>query len=108
MWEILVPTVKPNTNGKEFFKTRYHKVWDTKVRQLTDGLTILNPVKGQWVSPDNTLFRERMIPVRIIASEEDISNIIQMTGDYYEQEAVLCYRISDLVVFTLFDRKNSS
>lgn len=43
MWEILVPTV--SNEGKPFRK-RYHKVWDRKVQEFSDGMTILTPSKG--------------------------------------------------------------
>ena len=103
MWEILVPTVRPNTDGKKFFTTRYHRVWDDKVRKITGGLTICPPAKGQWVSPHGTLFEERMIPVRLVASEEEIHQVIDMTLSYYEQEAVLCYMISSNVILKFAD-----
>jgi hypothetical protein len=34
MWEILVPTIKPNTGGEKFFKTRYHRyrmIWSERL-----------------------------------------------------------------------------
>jgi len=99
MWEILVPTVVPNTNGAQFFKTKYHKEWDEKVRAITHGLTIMPPTKGQWVSPCGTLFTERMIPVRIVGARADIDCVMHMTLEHYSQEVVLCYRISDEVIF---------
>ncbi len=98
MWEILVPTVKPNTDGTKFFTTKYHRVWDEKVRKITGGLTITSPIKGTWTSPSGTIFRERMIPVRIIALRDQIDRIIDITIEHYSQEAVLCYRISDEVI----------
>ena len=92
LWEILVPTVRPN--GKPF-RTRYHRVWDAKVREIATGLTILKPVKGQWVSPKGELFAERMIPVRIACDQPQIERIARMTAEYYDQLAVMYYRISD-------------
>lgn len=97
MWEILVPTVR-RTGGKPY-TTRYHRVWDAKVREITGGLTILTPAKGQWVSPDGELFVERMIPVRIAATREQIDQIMDLTISYYDQLAVLCYKVSDEVIF---------
>ena len=97
MWEILVPTEKRLEPGK-FYKTKYHKVWDEKVRSISGGLTIMTPAKGQWVSPCGTLFVERMIPVRIIATREQIEDIIDMTMEYYDQLAILCYKVSDEVI----------
>lgn len=95
LWEILVPTV--SNDGKPF-RTRYHRVWDSKVRKITGGLTILPVAKGQWVAHDGQLFAERMIPVRIACSEADITEIIAMTLVYYDQQAVMAYQISDKVI----------
>lgn len=96
MWEILVPTVR-RVCGKPY-RTRYHRVWDEKVREICGGLTVLQPVKGQWVSPGGELFLERMIPVRIVATRTQINSIIDFTMMYYDQLAVLCYLLSTEVI----------
>lgn len=96
LWEILVPTVK-NQPELSFFTTRYHRVWDNKVREIAGGLTILKPVKGEWISPAGELFAERMIPVRICCTEEEIEKISDMTAKYYNQQAIMYYKISDFV-----------
>ena len=95
MWEILVPTVR--NNGRPF-RTRHHREWDGRVRRISGGLTILTPAKGQWVSPDGILYAERMIPVRIVATREQISKIIKITIQHYDQHAVLAYKVSDEVI----------
>lgn len=95
LWEILVPTIR---NDGRPFRVRYHRVWDAKVRAMSSGLTIMPVAKGQWVSPDGALFMERMIPVRIIATREQIEKIVDMTIKYYDQLAVLAYKISDEVI----------
>lgn len=100
LWEILVPTVR---NDGRPFRTRYHKVWDKEVRAITGGLTIHGPVKGQWVSKKGELFAERMIPVRIMCTEEQINVIADMTAEYYEQLAVMFMRISDDVRIKHYD-----
>ena len=102
LWEILVPTVM---NDKPV-RTRYHRVWDEKVRSISRGLTVLTPAKGQWISPDGELFVERMIPVRIACTRDDIDKIADMTAKYYEQEAVMYYRVSDIVVIKHFGGQN--
>lgn len=102
MWEILVPTVKSERPLK-YYTTRYHRVWDEKVRELTGGLTIMTPGKGQWVSPSGKVFIERMIPVRIMATREEIEKIVDLTLNYYSQEAVLCYKISNEVILRYSD-----
>ena len=96
LWEILVPTVR---NNGQPIRTRFHKVWDEKVRKISGGLTILTPAKGQWVHPeDGQLFAERMIPVRIMCTREQIEKIIDITLEYYDQLAVMAYRISDEII----------
>lgn len=100
LWEILVPTekrIKP-ASGNPYYTTRFHRGWDCLVRAITGGLTIMSPVKGEWVSEDHELFRERMIPVRIVATRAEIDMVIDMTMNYYDQLAVLCYKLSDDVI----------
>lgn len=92
LWEILVPTIR--NNGRPI-KTRFHRVWDEKVRSVSGGLTILSPTKGQWINKTGKLFAERMIPVRIACSKDEIESIANMTKTYYEQEAVMYYKISE-------------
>lgn len=94
VWEILVPTVMPS--GKPV-RTRQHREWDSRVRRVTGGLTVMPPAKGQWVSSDNELFAERMIPVRIACTRKQIDTIADMTAVFYKQKAVMFYRISDEV-----------
>lgn len=94
VWEILVPTVMP---GGKPVRTRQHREWDNQVRRIAGGLTIMQPVKGQWVSTDNELFTERVIPVRIACTREQINIIADITAAFYSQRAVMFYRISDEV-----------
>lgn len=103
-WEILVPTQIIRHGKLTHVRTRYHRVWDAKVRKISGGLTILSPAKGQWLSSTSNLFIERMIPVRIMCTSQEISKIAEMTAEYYNQEAILFYKVSDEV--TIFTNKN--
>ena len=94
LWEILVPTMR---NDGRPIRIRFHKVWDAKVRDISGGLTIMPVAKGQWLFKDE-LFQERMIPVRIIATRSEMDKIIDMTIKYYEQLAVLAYKVSEEVI----------
>jgi hypothetical protein len=96
LYRILVPTVR---NDGRPFNLRYHRVWDAKVREITGGLTIMPVAKGQWVN-GNDLFVERMIPVELMATEKQMIEIVAITLAYYEQLAVMWYRISDDVNIT--------
>lgn len=95
MWEILVPTI---SNSGKPIRTRFHRVWDKKVYNITGGLTIMTPARGKWVAPEGALFEERMIPVRIVATRSQIEKIIDMSMKYYDQLAILCYKISNEVI----------
>ena len=97
VWEIYVPTVR--NNGKPY-RTRHHKEWDARVRRITHGLTIMPPSKGQWVAPGtNELYSERMIPVRIVATRDEIKKIINITFTHYDDQlAILAYKVSSEVL----------
>lgn len=96
LWEILVPT--KHNDGRPI-RTRFHRVWDAKVREISGGLTIMPAAKGQWVdTSDSRLYRERMIPVRIACSREQIEQIVEMTLTYYKQIAVMAYKVSNEVI----------
>lgn len=103
LFEILVPTIM---DGKPV-RTRFHKVWDKKVQDIAGGLSILKPIKGKWVSPDKELFTERMIPVRIACTLSQIVEIADLTASYYNQKAVMYYRISDFVIIKEYDAKET-
>lgn len=99
-YEILVPT---QMNDGTPIRTRYHRVWDEKVRAITNGLTIIPPIRGQWISNDGELFSERMIPVRIACNDEQINLIADMTAKYYKQKAIMYYLISDCVTIKNYE-----
>jgi len=95
MWEVLVPTIHYESNNP--IKTKFHRIWDAKVRKITGGLTIMPVAKGQWISPVGRLFVERMFPARIMCNDNKIQEILKMTKEHYNQEAVMYYKISDVV-----------
>lgn len=103
LFEILVPTKLPPDDKP--IRTRYHRVWDRKVREISGGLTVLQPVNGQWVAPDGDVCLERMIPVRIACTEEQIHQIAELTQLYYQQQAVFYYLVSERVFIRNFLEK---
>ena len=94
LWEILVPKF---SNKKRKFSVKFHKEWDKMVEKISGGLTILRTAKGRWINPDRKLFAEVMIPVRIYCSENEIEKIMKFTLNYYNQEEVFCYLISNKI-----------
>jgi len=96
LWEILVPVV--NNRGKKI-PVKFHQGWDAKVRAISGGLTIRKPEKGQWVHPESkSLFAEKMIPVKFMGTRDEADQIAQMTLEYYDQQAVMCYKIAEEVI----------
>ncbi|AAT69496.1 gp20 [Alphaproteobacteria phage PhiJL001] len=91
LWEILVPC---NWNDGRPVRTRHHREWDRRVRSETGGLTVLAPGKGQW-EHEGVLYRDRVIPVRIMATEEQMRRVADITIQHYEQLAVMFYLVSE-------------
>ena len=103
LWEIYVPTMRKS--GKPI-RVRHHKAWDNKVIKITGGLTILKPAVGYWWGPVGGIERERMIPVRIVATEEEINKVIEATFKHYQdEEAVLCVEISNKTILRYRNEK---
>lgn len=96
LWEILVPTMFED--NKNHVSTKHHKNWDSYVRSISGGLTILKPAKGQWVY-NGELYHDRVIPVRIACSEKEILQIAEFTKSHYRQLAVMVYLVSEKVIF---------
>jgi hypothetical protein len=96
IFEILVPTIYGDT--KKPISTKHHRSWDSYVRKITGGLTILSVARGQWVhEKTKKLFVERVIPVRIACEDAQIDEIVNFTLLHYRQHAVLFYLVSDKV-----------
>ncbi len=95
LWEIMVPT---EMNGHPV-RTVHHKEWDKVVREISGGLTITAPAKGQWIDPNTLdLHNDRVIPVRIACTSKQIHRIMHFTAKHYNQKAVFAYKISDEVL----------
>lgn len=103
LWEILVPC---QWNDSRPVRTVHHKEWDKRVRKIANGLTILAPAKGQWLSDSLVLYEERVIPVRISCTEEQIEKIMDMTAQHYKQLAVMAYLVSDKVLIKSYKMEN--
>ncbi|MFH1065239.1 MAG: hypothetical protein V1734_01910 [Nanoarchaeota archaeon] len=94
LWEILVPKY---SNERKEYRLRHHHAWDSKVRTIAGGVTILKTAKGRWVNTRGKLFAEEMIPVRAYCTEKEIGKIIKLTLEHYNQEAVMAYELSSNV-----------
>lgn len=101
MWEILVPC-EYNT-GKPVRK-KHHQEWDKVVEKIAGGLTIYRPSLGKWKDKDNQIYHERMIPVRIACTREQIDKIAKFSITHYKQIAILAYKVSDEVTIYRADQ----
>lgn len=81
LFEILVPTIYGDT--KKPIRTRHHKNWDAGVRKLAGGLTLLQPVIGEWVG-EVEVERERVIPVRVACLPTVMRRVVAFTMKHYE------------------------
>ena len=94
LWQIMVPC---NYNDGKPVRTRHHKEWDRKVQTISNGLTINAPGRGKWKSPNGEVFVDRIIPVQISCTEDEMWDIAQMTKEHYRQEAVMVFCLSKQV-----------
>lgn len=104
LWEILVPT-KRRSDGAPI-RTRFHRVWDAKIEAICGGMTITPPGKGTWLH-EGKRERERMIPVKIMCTREQIEVIVDLTMEHYDQIAVMAYRVSDEIILKYRTAKKS-
>lgn len=93
LWEVLVPA--SNNKRKEKFSYEHHKQWDEFVKNIAGGLSVFKTLKGEWIGADGTVYVDRMIPVRIRCTEEQIQEIVIFTIHHYSQEAVMFYLVSN-------------
>ena len=93
MFQIMVPCCY--NDGKPV-RTRHHREWDRQVSLVLSiqGMTIHSPSKGRWTH-EGVVYRERMIPVSIIATMDEMERIAQITLKHYDQIAVLYFKISN-------------
>jgi len=94
LYEILVPA----SGNQEKFSYEHHKIWDAFVMEISKGITVMKTGKGEWISPEGDLYKDRVIPCRVACTTEEIHKIIDFTITHYNQEAVMAYCISEEVI----------
>jgi hypothetical protein len=96
IYRIMVPC---QFNDGKPVRTRHHREWDKRVRKITGGLTINSPGRGQWVDPKTgDLYEERVIPVDIICTPDQMERIAGITLQHYDQLSVMYYQMSQRVI----------
>ena len=98
LWEILVPAYwdasqrSPYLSNDGVIPRTHHEVWDEQVRAISGGMTIFKSGIGEWEAS-----RERMIPVRFMATRDEALKLANFTKEHYKQFAVMVYKLSDEV-----------
>jgi len=92
--EILVPTIYGDTVKP--IRTRHHKQWDKRVMKISGGITIMSPSKGKWIYKSDE-YPEKVIPVRIMCTDDDMKKIVVITMEHYRQKAVMYCVLSNQV-----------
>lgn len=99
LWEVLVPT---ESNDGTPFRTAHHRQWDDFVTAIAGGMTLVRPMRGTWVDrASDVAYTERVIPVRVVCSQEQIVEIAKEAARHYDQAAVLAYLVSKRTVMVM-------
>lgn len=96
VFEILIPS---QFNDRKTIHVEHHYAFDDFVKGIAGGLTILRSGMGYWVDLSGETYKERMIPVRIICSDQEIEQIGNFALTHYKQKAILYYKIGTELVF---------
>lgn len=100
VWTIMVPC---NYNDGKPVRTRHHREWDRQVQLITHGMTIGSPSIGKWKNKNDSVeYRDRVIPVMLIATAEEMKKISKITANHYKQIAVMYFKTSSEVVVEYF------
>jgi|SRR5208282_4601917 len=99
-WEVYVPV---SWNDGNRIDAEYHRQWDSKIRAISGGLSVTRIIKGQW-EVEGELFDEKMIPCRVLASRQEMDQIVALTLEHYhDQHCVMAYRLSSEVILRYRD-----
>lgn len=100
LWEILIPvTHKDGTPVTE----KDHRIWRSSLEAI--GVhQFLAPGAVPWIVNEPHLVGVRMIPFRVACTQEQITQVANLTASYFGQDAILLYRVSDDVTLIRYDR----
>lgn len=105
-YEIQIP-VKPNNSSEFIFHTDeagkftdlFHADFFYQVLSRTNGYSILPEVEGVWQPELGRICREKMIPVRIACTSEQIAEIAEFAKSHYDQEAIFVLELGEAKFF---------
>jgi hypothetical protein len=98
LWEMIVPCRGTQTENKQILR-----VWDEKVRAIAKhGLTFR--FTDQEIYAGDRM-EEVMRLVRIRATGSQIRDITEMSLEYFKQDAIFCYKISDETILLVKEER---
>jgi hypothetical protein len=74
------------------FSKEYHEDFFDLILSFSDGYSVLPEIVGVW-SDGITLYKEKMIPVRIFCTAERIKSLAEFAKEHYEQESIFVAEI---------------
>ena len=93
LYEILIPIIN---NRGERFSAEHHKKWNNKALKIAGKFIIMKVIKEEWINLfGKEFYKNKMIPIRISCTKNQIEKIIQITIKHYNQEVILAYIISE-------------
>jgi hypothetical protein len=99
VWRIMVPQAD---NRERRFSARHHLNWQHTVINISGGWTIHEPARGAWKDDGEVQF-EKMRPVDIVCTAEQIKEIVEMTAHHYMQIEVLAYEVSNNIIHNRYE-----
>lgn len=102
LYEILIPNGYVDGKHTLFWSRSHHKTFDEYIKNETGhgGLTISAAAKGKWVDEiDGLELVEDVLPVRCIATPEQMKSIANTATVHYDQKEVMYYLLSEHVYF---------
>ncbi len=93
--EILIPT---HFNDGALIPDSYHETWDNWICRKCGGLTLTKDIHSGVYINNGVRQKEQFIPVRVAAWPKDIPDILDYTTEYYDQESIFSYVVSNEVI----------
>lgn len=87
-FDVILKTCENNFDRGWIFTTKHHRIFYKFILNLSKGYSVLNELEGVWQNEKGTIYQEKMIPVRIACTDEQIKEIAEFAKAHYEQEAI--------------------
>lgn len=87
-FDVILKTCENNFDRGWLFTAKHHRIFYKFILNLSKGYSVLSELEGVWQNEKGTIYQEKMIPVRIACTDEQIKEIAEFAKTHYEQEAI--------------------